>query len=139
VEAHLLADIAAFATAGIAIIGGVSYFFLRKTKVTNEVIDGSVLAEFRVVLERVVRLELELALTSSRIEALEAQEEDLKKTIMRREERINLLERENEKLLARIEAHQVESDSLKQRISHLESVCRRAGINGGALDNPSDV
>lgn len=124
-SAHQIADYAAFITAVIVLIGSVSYFFLRNTKTTQEVVDGPVLVEFRQLLERVVALELRLAGALDKIGELEDQESDLKQKVSRREERILLLERENEKLT--------------ERVSHLEEVCRAAGINGDDLNGTANV
>ena len=120
-DAHFWADMAAFTTAAIAVIGGVSYFFLRNTKTTNEVVDGPVLVEFRQLLERVVTLELQLKSAINKIEVMEKSEAFLQGEVHAREKRILSLER------ALIIA--------QDRIAHLELVCKKAGINGEDLDN----
>lgn len=115
-DAHLIADIAAFITATIAVIGGISFFFLRNTKTTQEVVDGPVLVEFRQLLERVVALELRLGNALDKISDMEKTEAYLEGQVHDREKRIAYLEGENLRLSV--------------RVSHLEDVCKRAGING---------
>ncbi len=72
-----------------------------------------------------------------RIEALESQVKALKASIeksTREEKRLNkIIENKNVELSAlraTLESSRNEREALRTRVSHLEDVCRRAGING---------
>ena len=119
-----IANVAAFVTLALAGLGAlVGTLIVRKSRSTTEIIDGDVLSEFRQVLERVVKLELQLNAAWLRIDEMETAESNLIEKVSRREERILLLERENIRL--------------KDRVAHLEKVCRAAGINGDLDENPT--
>ena len=115
----------------IAVTALVAIFITKKTSASTfareEKVDAGVLAQFKELFERLVRVEAELeaaTLTVQRlaeeIKAMHKLEEFLQAKIHEREGQITGLRRE----LARA----------KKRIEHLEQVCRRAGINGGEFD-----
>lgn len=130
---HKYADWAALITGVIALAG---VFIVRKSSIRNrtteERIDADVLSKFETLWLKISELEkvvaeqgFELKSAMNEIREMKKVEEYLQGKIHEREKQIKTLN--------------AQLDSARRRIRHLELVCKRAGINGEDLDNPSDV
>lgn len=111
----------------VAVTALVAIFVTKKTSsatfAREETVDAGVLAQFKELFERLVRVEAELEAATLTITQLAAE--------------IKAMHKLEEFLQAKIHEREGQIKSLRtalskaqKRIEHLEQVCRRAGING---------
>jgi len=127
----------------LALIAVAGVFITRKTqsetRATTETIDGDVLSQFRQLFEKITTLEAEVAAQRVSLEQARAEIKEMRKL----EEFLQAKVHEREQQLKEVkEQHDREVKNLRsqlkaarRRISHLEAVCRRAGINGEEIEN----
>jgi chromosome segregation ATPase len=141
-------DIASLLLAGSAVI---AIFVTRRTrsKVTEEHIDADVLVQFKEILERVSELERELASTRELLERtqellekaiaelaeMKKLEEYLQAKLHEKETEIAELRKTENRHISQIRSLKGELGKNRARLSYLETVCRRAGLDGELEDN----
>lgn len=125
-------DLLALAAALTALAG---IFVVRKTNVKSttrsreltESVDAGVLAQFKDLFERITLLESDLKAARITIDELKAEVIDMRKI----EEFLQAKVHERDKEIGGLRA---ELTLARERIAHLEAVCRRAGINGDEFE-----
>lgn len=105
----------------------VGLFVTKKTRATTrahtENVDAGVLAQFKELFERLVKVEADLKAARLTIEQLRTEIQGMRKV----EEFLEAKIHERESVIRGLTD---ELASARRRIDHLEEVCRRAGING---------
>lgn len=117
----------------VAVTALVALFVTRKsrTRTLSEKVDEGVLIQFRELFDRLVRVETDLKAAKLTIDQLREEIGQMRKV----EEFLEAKVHEREKQIASLKAA---LQSARNRIEHLEMVCRRAGINGDIVDADDD-
>lgn len=108
-----------------------------KAHEVSEVVDDSVLGQFKELFDRISNLETELATTKvdlaralAEIEKMRKLEEYLQAKLHEKDQEVRKLEAGRAKRDADIKRLRSELEAARKRIKHLEEVCHRAGLNG---------
>ena len=132
----------------LALTAFIALFVRQKTSTEStvkqvqrtEVVDADVLTQFTELIRRIDNLERdldearkELDQAIAEIHQLRQLETYLEAKVHEREKEVRLLREERVELLAEHVRLRVELAEAKERIAHLEAVCKRAGINGDDL------
>lgn len=116
----------------VAVTALVAIFVTKKTSLQTlareEKVDAGVLAQFKELFERLVRVEAELEAATLTVDRLAKEIKEMHKLEEFLQAKIH--EREGQ-----IKALRTELVKARKRIEHLEQVCRRAGINGDSFEN----
>lgn len=126
----------------LAIGAVVGVFATKKTRSTNEVVDGDVLDQFRQLFEKIGQLEVKVAQQAISLDRAHTEIREMRKLEEFLQAKIHERERAIVELKARhdkeVRSLRTQLDAARKRITHLEHVCRRAGINGDDLNgNPT--
>lgn len=103
----------------------------------EEVVDDSVLGRFQELLDRITKLEVDLAAAKKdlaealrEIKELRRLEEYLQAKLHEKDAEVRKLEKSRAQNLAEIRRLKQALEEARGRIKHLEEVCHRAGLNG---------
>lgn len=135
-----LTDIASLLLATGAIITAIRTK-RSKTVTKNETVDADVLSQFLGLTDRVADLEglvahLQMDLAQAKLDLAQALRELAELQKVEEYLRARLHEKDKELLEVRAAADEKQAtiDRLRERVLHLEDVCRRAGINGDEVE-----
>lgn len=121
-------DLIAIVVALIIPLASIPFVIKRSNdRSRSEVVDADVLAQFATLFERIGKLEALVAQQQISLDNAYTEIREMK----RLEEYLNAKVHERDKQIADLKDQLVKA---RERIRHLEMVCKRAGINGDILD-----